>query len=386
MKIVVILICIFSPLLILWLTYKNSLLRRVGSIIIAYILGCTLGLTGLIPDTEEIHQVQTNIASVAIPFAIPLLLFSADLKAWAKLAPSFIKSTLFGIMGCVLAIVVGFLIYGKSNPQYFANIGGMLTGLYTGGNANLASLKIALDVDDATYILTSAYSTVLSAIYLFFVIICGKRLLLLFMPDFKEDKTKEDSNITVENHEDELFLGLFRRDNLKDLFIGLLLTIAIIGIGAGVASLFPKDSFQSIFILGISLLAILASLNRKVRNLKRTFETGTFFILIFSVAVASQVSLNTLTNVTTDVFFFVTIATLGALLFHVLFSAIFRIDTDTTLTTSISLICSPPFAPVMGSALGNKAVIGPGIAVGLFGYAIGTYLGFGVSHLLMALV
>lgn len=385
MQIIVILICLLTPLGILWLTYKSTVLRKVGSIIIAYVIGCTLGLTGLIPDTEEMHNVQTAVASVAIPFAIPLLLFSADLKAWARLAPSFIKSTIFGLLGCALAIVVGFWLYGQSDPTLFAHIGGMLTGLYTGGNANLASLKIALGVDDATYILTSAYSTVMSAVYLFFIIIFGKRVLRLFMPDFKDDKSVEDDIVKVENHEAELFMGLFRKDNLKDLGRGLLLTIGIIAVGAGIASLFPKSAFQSIFILGISLLAILSSLHLKVRRLKRTFEAGTFFILIFSVAVASQVSLKTLTDVNPGIFLFITVATLGSLLFHILLSAIFRIDTDTTLTTSISLICSPPFAPVMGSALGNKAVIGPGIAVGLFGYAIGTYMGFGIAQLLLVL-
>ncbi len=381
----VILICLFTPLGILWLTYKSIALRKVGSIIIAYIVGCTLGLTGIIPDTEEMHSLQTTIASAAIPFAIPLLLFSADLKAWARLAPAFIKSTIFGMLGCAFAITIGFFIYGKSDPTLFAHVGGMLTGLYTGGNANLASLKIALGVDDATYILTSAYSTVLSAIYLFFVIIFGKRILRLFMPDFKEDKTIEDKTIKIENHEDELFWGLFRKDNLKHLGMGLLLTIFIIALGAGIASLFPKDAFQSVFILSISLFSIFASLNRRVRGLKRTFEAGTFFILIFSMAVASQVSLKTLTDINPDIFLFITVATLGSLFFHVVLSAIFRIDTDTTLTTSISLICSPPFAPVMGSALKNKAVIGPGIAVGLFGYAIGTYFGFGLTQLLLAI-
>lgn len=385
MSTLVILLCVFSPLLILWLTYKSAWLNKVGSIIIAYIIGCTLGLTGVIPDTEEMHALQTTIASVAIPIAIPLLLLSADLKAWAKLAPSFIKSTLFGLLGCAIAITIGFLLYGKSNPSLFANIGGMLTGLYTGGNANLASLKIALGVEDATYILVSAYSTLMSAVYLFFVIIAGKRVLRLFMPDFKEDKTIEDTTIQIENHDRELFLGLFRRDNLKHLGLSLLLTIGIIALGAGIAFLFPKDAFQSVFILSISLLAILASLDKRVRSLKRTFEAGTYFILIFSVAVASQVSLKTLTDVNPDIFLFTTVATLGALLFHVLLSALFRIDTDTTLTTSISLICSPPFAPVMGSALHNKAVIGPGIAVGLFGYAIGTYLGFGIAKMLLVI-
>lgn len=383
MSLLIIGLCVFAPLGILWLTYKSSLLNKIGSIIIAYIIGCALGLIGLIPDTEETHSLQTSIASVAIPFAIPLLLFSADIHSWTRLAPNFIKSTILGILGCVAAITMGFLICKQDSVTALANIGGMLTGLYTGGNANLASLKMALGVDDATYILVSAYSTVMSAIYLFLVIIIGKKALLHFMPDFKEDKNMEKTPLQIENHEHELFLGLFRKDNLKHLGIGLLLTIAIIFIGAGIASLCPKGMFQSIFILCISTLSILASLNKQVRRLKRTFEAGTYFILIFSIAVASQVSLKTLTEIDPDIFIFTTIATLGTLFFHVLFNALFRIDTDTTLTTSIALICSPPFAPVMGSVLHNKAVIGPGIAVGLFGYAAGTYLGFCVAKMLL---
>ena len=386
MTIFIILFCVLSPLFILWLTYKSSLLNKVGSIIVAYIIACTLGLLGVFPDTDEVHGVQTTIASATVPFAIPLMLFSADIKSWAKLAPAFIKSLVFGILGCAIAIAVGFVLYGQSDRVMFANIGGMLTGLYTGGNANLASLKVALGVDESVFVLVSAYSVVLSAVYLFFVIIFGKKVLGLFMPDFTDDKDVEDAELgklSVENHENELFFGLFRRDNLRDLGLSLLLSVGIIAVGAGVAMLFPKDMFQSVFILGISLLSVLASMNKRIRSLKRTFEAGTFFILIFSVAVASQVSLGTLKNINPDIFMFTTVATIGALFFHVLLSAIFRVDTDTTLTTSISLICSPPFAPVMGGALHNKAVIGPGIAVGLFGYAAGTYIGFGLAKMLL---
>ena len=385
MQILVILFCVFAPLFILWLTYKSKALNKVGSIIIAYIIGCLLGLTGLIPDTDEMHATQTAVATYTIPFAIPLLLFSSDIKAWARLAPAFIKSTIFGIAGCALAIVIGFWVCAGSSPELYANVGGMLTGLYTGGNANLASLKLALGVDDSTYILVSAYSTLMSAVYLFFVIIVGKRVLLLFMPDFKDDKDASEGNTKLENHEHELFFGLFRQSNLKDLGIALALTVVIIAASFGIAALVPKDSFQSVFILAISTFSILASLNHRIRSLKRTFEAGTYFILIFSLAVASQVSLRTLTQVDSGIFVFTTIATLGALLFHVIISALFKIDTDTTLTTSISLICSPPFAPVIGSALHNRAVIGPGIAVGLFGYAAGTYIGFAIAKMLLAL-
>ena len=47
----------------------------------------------------------------------------------------------------------------------------MLTGVYSGGTPNLASIKTALDVDPNTYILTHSYDIVLSAIFLFFVIL-----------------------------------------------------------------------------------------------------------------------------------------------------------------------------------------------------------------------
>ena len=68
MNVIVILICVFAPLGILWLTYKSVLLRKVGSIIIAYVIGCTLGLTGLIPDTEEMHAVQTTMSTNTTTF------------------------------------------------------------------------------------------------------------------------------------------------------------------------------------------------------------------------------------------------------------------------------------------------------------------------------
>ncbi len=385
MSLIIIAVCLFTPLLILWLTYRFPILNKVGTIIIAYVIGCLLGLTGLIPDTPEVHKVQTDIATYTIPFAIPLLLFSSDLKSWTKLAPAFIKSTLLGIAGCCIAIVIGFLICAGNDKETFASIGGMLTGLYTGGNANLASIKVALGVDDTTYIITSAYSTLLSAIYLFFVIIFGKRVLRLILPDFPKDKVIREDSIEIKNHDSELFYGLFRRSNLRTLVQAIVLTIIIIVAGAGIALLCPKNMFQTIFILAISTLAIIASTFKRVRTMERTFEAGTYLILVFSIAVASQVTTGTLGNIDPHIFLFITIATLGSLLLHVVLSALFRIDTDTTLASSISLICSPPFVPVVAGAVKNKAIIGPGIAVGLFGYAIGTYVGFFLAKILLLL-
>ena len=380
---IAIIICVGLPFFILWLTYKSLTLRKIGGIIIAYVLACVLSLSGVISDDVETHKIQTLIAQITVPLAIPLLLFSADIRSWTKLAPSFIKATICGFLACGLSVFGGFMILGHENSQLFSSVGGMLTGLYTGGNANLASLKIALNVDDSTYLLVSAYSTLASAIYLFLIIIVGKRLTSFILPKFDYNKTSKNIDVEIKNYDNELFFGLFKRENIGDFFRGLLLSILIIALSAGISLTVPSNMFQTVFILLITLFSLIASLNKKVRNINRTFEAGTFFIIIFSVAVASQVSLNSLMNVDGKIFWFTVFVTLACPIFHILLCALLRVDVDTVLTASISLICSPPFAPVMGGVLKNKSVIGPGIAVGLFGYAAGTYFGFLTAKLLL---
>jgi uncharacterized membrane protein len=74
----------------------------------------------------------------------------------------------------------------------------------------------------------------------------------------------------------------------------------------------------------------------------------------------------------------------GALLLHLLFCRLFRISGDLYSISLIALLCSPPFVPPMMGAMGNKKVLISGIVIGLIGYAVGTYLGFGVALLLHA--
>ncbi|MCF0191374.1 MAG: DUF819 family protein [Marinilabiliaceae bacterium] len=388
----VILLCIGVPLFVMWLGYVSRFFRKVGGIILTYIIGCTLALTGVMPSDPEVKKLLSDIATVAIPLAIPLMLFSSDIKAWRKLTPDFSKSFLCGVIGCMLSVAIGFYIYGQNEPETFSKVGGMLVGLYTGGNANFASIKQALGLPDTTFVLVSAYDILASALYVCFVILAGKRVFGLFMRDFPYEKNPSVSNEkgeiqSVASHDEELFYGIFKRNNMRNLFRTMFLTFLIIVISGALAywltqSFVPKDMFSAIFILGISILSVVASLNKEVRATPRTFETGTFFILVFSMAVSSQMSPGSLDSLSGDLFAFTMFVTAGSLLIHILLSTMFRVDVDTTLTTSISLICSPPFVPVISGVLHNRAVVGPGIAVGLIGYAVGTYLGIIMAWIL----
>ena len=375
-----------TPLLILLAIHYFPILDKFGSIFLSYAVGCVVGVAGLLPSGSS--DVLTGVANAAIPVAIPLMLLSSDIKSWRHLAPAFVKSTLCALLGGAMAIALAFGVFADGSKDVFAQAGGMLAGLYSGGNANLASVMYALNVDDSVFLQISAYSIAASAIYIVFIIAVSKYIVHLVLPAFKGERSG-GADGSYEGHDKELFYGLFRKDNISHLAAALGVALLIVAVGFGLTQLVSllesvgvPVNFQAVFILSISVLSILASLNSRIRGIHRSFEAGSYLILVFGLAIASRVNSGMADNINYNLLWFTFLATFCTFAFHVLLSFVLRIDGDTTLATSISLICSPPFVPVVAGVVKNKAIVGPGIAVGLIGYAIGTYYGLLVSMLL----
>ena len=180
----------------------------------------------------------------------------------------------------------------------------------------------------------------------------------------------------------DAFYGILKKRNTVPLAKALGLFVAIFGIGGGFSLLFPQENQVVVTILTITTLGILASLLPQVNRINKSFELGMFFILIFSVDVASMADLQSFSSVSHGLFIYITIAVFGSLTLHVIFSRLFNIDTDTLMITSTALICSPPFVPVVAGALKNRKIVVSGLTVGIIGYAVGNYLGYLIAQLL----
>jgi uncharacterized membrane protein len=135
----------------------------------------------------------------------------------------------------------------------------------------------------------------------------------------------------------------------------------------------------------ITSLGIGASFIPKVNKIEKSFELGMYLVLIFSVVVASMVSVPELINGSPTLLLYVAFIIFGSLFLQIVLSKIFKIDTDTVIITSTALICSPPFVPVVAGALGNKKIVLPGLTVGIVGYVIGNYVGFVLAQILKGL-
>ena len=138
-------------------------------------------------------------------------------------------------------------------------------------------------------------------------------------------------------------------------------------------------------ILAITTLSIAASFIRPLRRVRQTHQAGQYFILVFCLVVGSTADIMKLLAAAPSVIGYVSLTVFGSLILHVALAAIFRVDTDTMIITSVAGICSPPFVPMVASALKNRDVILPGVVTGLIGWVVGTYLGIGISTILSAL-
>lgn len=368
------------PGLILWLCYKSTLIDKIGSVILAYLFGILLGNSGLLP--EGAAGLQDELSGITVALALPLLLFSLDVRAWLNSAGKAILSMLGATILVVFVAGTGSWLI-QSSMENSWQLGGMAIGLYTGGTPNLAAIKTALNVDSTQYIMMHTYDAVNGIIYLMFVMSVGQRVFNRFLPKYQSGSVGNEPGSDESIHS---YLGIFKPRILAGLLIGLLISGVILGVSFGLSQLIPDEYSTAAIMLLITTFGIAASFIGRVRDIAMTFQFGMYIILVFSLIVGSMANLEQLVDINWSMMFFVNFIVFGTMLLHAIFCRILGIDTDTFLITSVSAVCSPPFVPVVAKALNNKEIILSGLTTGIIGYAIGNYLGVGFAYIFKALL
>lgn len=376
-----------APVLIIVLFQRSNLVHKIGTVLLAYLVGVVLALVGAIPEVGVkpnltlMGKIQEWIMNLAVPLAIPLMLFNSNFKLWTKSLPKTVAALCCGILAIIIAVVSGFFIFRNSGIENFSNVAAMMTSIYTGGTMNFYALGSALEVSQNTIVLTYTFEMLVTFPFILFLIGGGYKLFrkALPYPDEATSLTLSD-NISADDFEN--YSGMLSGKNFPKMMLGFLLSVLFLAVGAGLSLLITGKLNELVIILTITTLAIAASFNKTIRNLPKTFELGMFFILIFSVVVASQFDIRELNMSAMSICWFILFVMIVAVTLHLLFSRFCRVSGDLFTVSNIALLCSPPFVPPVVGAMGNKKVLISGIVVGLIGYAVGTYLGIGISLLL----
>ena len=379
-KVYIILACyIIFPILIIEAFKRWTIVQKIGTVVLAYAVGIIASLCGVFHFADPaigatFTKLQSTVMNVAVPLAIPLMLFNCDFKLWTKSLPKTTWALVTGIAAVIVASISGYFIFRNHVPE-IAKVTGMMAGIYTGGTMNFNALGAALNVDRSVMAIVLAFQMVITTPYIFFLLGGGYKIFRKLLP-YKDitHKGRMDED-EVETNDVENYRGMFEKKNFIGMMKGLGLSICFLAVGAGLALLITGTLNELVVILTITTLSIIASFFKPVRELPKTFELGMFFILIFSVIVASMFDINSVSGGSLYIGGFVLWIIGVSVGLHLLLSRIAKVSGDLFCVCQVGLLCSPPFVPPIAGAMKNKKVLISGIVVGLVGYAIGTYLG-----------
>jgi uncharacterized membrane protein len=282
-----------------------------------------------------------------------------------------------GALGSAVgATLAAFLFVRQVGPETY-KLAGQYTGTYIGGGMNFAALAQAFGTSADLFTAAVAADVILTAIWmavcLLVPVVLGRKARMLSQAEL----TGGGSNGKPMTLERALY------DSGKAVALVNVAALAAITIGA----LWLSQVLASWFpilpqVLWLTTLALLAAQVRPIRAMPGSAMLGNFLLLLFLASNGAQSVVANIVRVGPFIFYFasVTVAVHGLTIFGL--GRLFKLDFGTLAVASQACIGGAASAAAMASARGYMDRLLPGVAVGLFGYAVGNYIGFTVGTLL----
>lgn len=359
-----------APAFALWLVKRSKVAETLSQVAICYAIGIVYGNLPFAPVAREISE---NGAGAAIILALPLLLFSVDVPAWARSARVTLTASLicFVSVGTV-ALTAGYYFAPSLEPA--PHIAAALSAVYTGGTPSMFAIASAINIAPPILVMTNLSDMLIGGPYFFFLIAYGYRIYGWLLP--APDRSKHAA--TVRNPE-QIAPTLPGRS----IFTSIALATATAAAAVGLSMLMPKDSRDVATIIMVSTLAIALSFSKKIRELPSHYAVGEYILLVFCVSVGSMAKLSEIQAADPRIFALVATIFFGSTVLELILFRLFKVDRDTAVMAAVGSTYSPAFVGPVASRLNNPDAFFSGVTIGLMGYAIATYLGLGVNWTLM---
>lgn len=368
-----------------WLDYRFPALGKVGASMLAIIFGAILSNTGLVPVNSVVYDIVLGpVTSVSIAW----LLLSVDLRDLAKAGPRMTGAFAIAVTGTVLGALVAAAVYGSQFGDDTWRIAGALTGTYSGGSVNFVSVGREVGLTGTLFAGLNAADAVMTALWLAATLMLPVWLGRFYAP------VSEGSDARAATHGeagDEVDTSdaasdrrrhhpYFMREGLSALSLASLFA-------AGVILVFVAEWLGQEFpgvpsIVWLTTLALALGHSPLCRNARGAMQLGSVGLHFFFVLIGILSRVSEIVAVGAEVFVFtlIVVAVHGVVVFGA--GRLLRLDVGTISVASQAAVGGPSSALAVAISREWRHLILPGVVIGLFGYAVGNYLGLGVAYLL----
>lgn len=381
----------------------------------AKMTGCVLALIGsmlltnlhIIPTESSAYDVVWNYA---VPLAIPMLLFQADIRKIGRRSGRLIIVFLIGGVGTVLG---GLLAYRLLRPWIpdLARAVPMMIGTYTGGSVNLVAMADNYHAK-ANLVSAAVVADNLVMVIYFFVLMAIPEGMSRFsrrrrpispvnevrthgtVPGtaVRADGPDKASAASPENEKKSGGAGSYwkpKKVSLQDIAAVFAVSAFVVAVSSTLAgwfsSVIPKDGFLMTLLNGFlgnqyllitTLTMVLATLfPKKIGRLAGAEEIGTYLIHVFFAVIGVPASLSLILTKAPLLLVFCMIIVGMNMLFSFVSGWLLRFSNEEIAIASNANIGGPTTAAAMAFARGWEDLIVPAVLTGTLGYVLGNYYG-----------
>ncbi len=320
------------------------------------------------------------VFSYFVPVLIPLFLFRANLRHMifetTRMTIAFLVASAGTIIGVLIAVAVldlsALAPAAETDPALReAGMAGLFASTYIGGSVNYAALGeiTGLRTDASFFSAATATDNLFSALFL---------SVLALLPGWqwlaRRFSQHEHGEAPAEAQHDT---GI----SAASLTLALAAAISFVAIGDAITAAIGMPSLRYAIITVLVLIAATA-FPEWMAKLRGGFELGVGLAFVFFAAIAAGADLVAMIQIAPLLVVLVVILLSVHLLVLLSVGGLLKLTLPELVTASNAAVLGATTAPALAAARGWHDLVTPGVLVGVLGYALGTFAGTALFHLL----
>lgn len=352
----------------------RALGQKLGGPLLLIAIAMATANFGIIPHTTAVYD---TVAGLLVPMAIPLLLLRADFRTIFRESGPMFFAFLLAAAATVAGCLAGVWLIDMGPLE--AEIAGTVTASYIGGSVNFVATAEAVGIRDSSIYVAGLAADAVGAV--FFLIALMLMPAIRFIRSALPSKFIAQDGSNIASDPGTKYAQQSQPLNLGGLANGLAVSLVICAISAGLTAWFDM---QSHFILMVTVVSLLVANFAKpvVNKVSSEFELGTLFMYIFFVCIGAGANLGEVLGAALPILLFIIVMVLVHLVLLVVVGKLLKLDLAEVMIASNACILGPPTAAALAASKGWQPLVAPGILVGIFGYAIATFIGIALTTLL----
>ena len=383
-----------------WLEERYEWVKKISSAVVCTLLGIALANLGVIAHTGPMHDA---VFTFAIPYAIVLVIMGTDMRELRQAGRPILIAYGAACLGSFVGgVAAGVMMSGLVGPETW-KLAGAFSAAFAGGGMNFAAVGQGLDIDPSTFAAAAVADNLSTVPYLLTQVGLAGVLSATFLrrsgpgkgtADAPSHPTQGSGGASVGAATDspaepaDMDEDAMRRRwtdaelSITDLSVLGALPLAALWCARRLTEVWPVIP-EVLWLTTLALIVAQLPWARKLRGAEviSYFALHIFFIVLGAASVLSEVF-----EAGLPIFglMFVVIGIHMVVAYGVGWLA--KVDLPTISVASQAAIGGPGSALALGMAMKWHRLVAPGVIIGIFGYALGNYLGFFCAYVVRSLV